>query len=343
MDAGRFRAAAKRVWLPAILLLAAAIAGSIVYVNKHILPSAKASVAVRDVLTVNTAQSTAAEVPFDSIIKSNRLTQLVSEQLGPSVGKVSLSVDVVFPQSGINISPLYVVHAQATTEAKAKQIVNAAVQQGTLLYAQLNSVNVKAMTAALQPQVDSANAALAKATTAYDDFVAKSGGDQSGQIAALDAETTAITGQIAQLRAGTLGQPSSTVLLGLQQQLDEAQSRLRTLQPLQAQFEQVATTLTDAQATARQMQQLMQQTFASGAIPVADQVKVLDLASPESKGVMKVLVYALGLVVGLLAAFTLLYVEAARQRARTTPEQLVTTLGVPALARIPGHAMVRGA
>jgi capsular polysaccharide biosynthesis protein len=352
MDYPTFVAALKRAWLPALAAVVAAVVGAVVYSQHRILPSAQASVAVRDPLSVNTAQSAAAAVPFDAIIKSDRLAEMVAPQLGPSVGNVkgAVSVSVVLPQSGINISPLYVVHAKAPTEARAKEIVTAAIKQGQKLYAELNSVDPKQVTAALEPELQAANVTLAAVTKSYNDLVARTGGDQSAQINAVSSEVSALTTQVGQARANLavaakIAPPAATAARvqadGLQSQLDAAQRQLTSLEAAQGEYGQAAGALAQAQTSVRQLTDLEQQAVASSSQPIANEVKILDGATAESKGVLQILVYALGVVLGLLAAFSVIYFEAVRQRRGATPEQIVATLGVPVLGRIPRHALAR--
>jgi len=350
MDRPAFKAASERVWLPALVVLVVILAGSFVYVKERIPPTAQASVAVRDPLTVNTSTNSAAAVPFDSIIDSDRLASMVSHQLGPRAGdaKGALSVSTILPASGINISPLYVIKAHAKSVALAEAIVNAAISQGRNLYAQLNDGSSGAG-AAVQPELQAANASLASATKAYDNFVASSGGDRSAPISALSGEISALTTDVAQAQASTQsGAGGSAVatkaeIAGLQTQLDEAEQQLASLEPQQSQYEQLYTTLTNAQTNVQQLTQLEQQAAAGQALPIADEVKVLDKAAPSSNGLLKFLVYALGVILGLLAAFSIIYLEAARQRSRVTPKELVAVLGIPTLGRIPPHALAREA
>jgi VIT1/CCC1 family predicted Fe2+/Mn2+ transporter len=80
-------------------------------------------------------------------------------------------------------------------------------------------------------------------------------------------------------------------------------------------------------------------TDAAAAPPLEDQVKVLDYAMPSSNSLLTILVYALGVILGLLAAFSIIYGEAARQRKRLSPNEFVAILGLPTLGRIPRHAI----
>jgi hypothetical protein len=344
MDGPTFKAALRASWFPALAVFIVLIAGSIVYVKQRVPPGAQGSVAVRDALSVNTSSNSSAAVAFDAIIDSDNLAKRVAHQLrlpAPLV-KGALSVDTVIPSSGINISPLYVIHAKAKTLALAEAIVNAAIKQGRYLYDQLNSTDPVGAKAQLAAELQAANASLATATTAYDAFVASSGGDHSAEISALGSEITSLTTSVAQARVGVAANAATSAeVAALQGQLNAAEQQLASLQPAQTQYQQLLTALTNAQANVQQVENLQQLTDASVALPIGDQVKVVDSATPSSNGVITVLIYALGVILGLLAAFTIIYCEAARQRRRLSPRQYVEALGIPTLGRIPRHAIPR--
>jgi uncharacterized protein involved in exopolysaccharide biosynthesis len=345
MDVLRFKAALRRVWLPAVIAFVVVVAGSFVYAEQRIPPSAQASVAVRDALTVNTAGNPSAAVSFDAIIESDRLATMVRHELGPRAGNVkgALSVSTVLPASGINISPMFLVKAKAKTLALAEAIVNAAITQGRSLYVQLNSVGSSQARAQVAAEVQAANSSLASAMQAYDSFVSSSGGDRSAQISALSAEIGALTTQVALARAaGASGASTDGVASALQAQLDSAEQQLSNLEPIQAEYQQLASALSSAQTNVQQLTGLQEQAAASQAVPIADQVKILDRAVPSSSSLLKTLVYALGFVLGLLAALGIVYAEAALQTRTPGGRDLLALLELPALGRIPAHAIPRG-
>jgi len=113
------------------------------------------------------------------------------------------------------------------------------------------------------------------------------------------------------------------------------------MEPVQARYEQFDTALIDAQTNVQQITELEQQTLAGQTLPIASEVKELDNATPVSNGLLKFLVYALGMIVGMLAAFSIVYLEAARQRSRLTPKELIAVLEIRALGRIPRDALAR--
>jgi uncharacterized protein involved in exopolysaccharide biosynthesis len=342
MDGPAFASALRRAWLPAVLAFVVIVVGSFVYVKQRIPPGAQASVAVRDALSVNGGSNTSAAVAFDAIVQSDRLAKVVGQRLGMQADQVkgALSVTTVASTSGIDISPLYVIHAKAKTVGRAEAIVNAAITQGRALYAQLNSTDPVQAKADVASELRAANQTLADATKAYDDFVAASGGDHAPQIAALSGVISTLTGEIAQVRIGGSGNPATGgVVVALQAQLDATQAQLSSLEPLQARYQQLSAALTAAQTNVQQATDLQQLTTAATALPIGAQVKVLDQAMPSGDGLLKLLVYVLGFILGALAAMTIVYAEAARQRSRLSPKELVRALGVPALGRIPRHAI----
>ncbi|HEY6425737.1 MAG TPA: hypothetical protein VIX84_00750 [Acidimicrobiales bacterium] len=342
MDGPAFKAALRTSWFPALAALIVLIVGSIVYVKERIPPSAQGSVAVRDALSVNSSANSSAAVEFDAIIQSDTLAKRVGHELGIPAGTVkgALSVTTVLPTTGIAISPLYQVKAKAKTLTLAEAIVNSAIRQGRTLYGQMNSVDPVGTKDQLATELQAANTTLLSATATLNAYVANSGGDHSAEIAALGTEISSFTNSVAQARVGVAANTATPAeVAALQAQLDAAQAQLAELQPEQAKYQQLSTAVTNAQTNVQQIQNLQQLTDAGGSPPLADQVKVLDWATPSSNSLLTILVYALGVILGLLAAFTIIYGEAARQRKRLSPNEFVAFLGLPTLGRIPRHAI----
>lgn len=337
MDLATFKAALRRAWAPASIVLVVIVIGSFVYVAKEIPPGAQGSVAVRDSLSVNNGGGSSAGIAFDAIIESARLAKMVGQQLRLPEASVkgALSVSTVASTTGIDISPLYVVKAKAKTVRLAEAIVNAAITQGRALYAQLDSANTAQEKAQLATELQSANAQLTSATSDFDAFVVSSGGDHSAQMSTLESDISALT---AEFTAASAAHASTS---SLQAQLDAAQNELSSIEPVQARYEQLSTALTAAQQNVQQITGLQQLTDAAAVLPVGQEVKVLDYASPAGSGVLKILIYALGIIVGLIAAFTILYSEAARQRRQLSSKELVAALGLSTLGRIPPCALPR--
>ncbi len=348
MEPGSFSAALKRVWPVAILLFVAAIFGSSIYAQKRIMPTAQASVAVRDPLTINPAQYHNAEVSFDSIVKSDQLAVNVGKVLGyPVKGKLSVSVQL--PATGINLSPLYVVRAQDPDPARAMTIVNTAVTEARKLYGQLNGVKSSEVAASIAPQKAAADAALATATKAYNDFAAQYGGDPAAAVTAARDQVTALNSQLAQAQvdlssargiSGAAASAAQDRVDAYQAQLINATKQLQPLAAAQPEFQQLTVNLTQARNNEQQLAALQQQLVVSQIVSISDQVKTLDTASMASKTLLKILVYMLGVIVGLLAALTAVYVQAARQRRKETAAEVVGALGVPALVHIPRRVVV---
>jgi len=345
MDGASFKAALRAAWFPALLVLIVFIAGSIVYVRERIPPSAEGSVAVRDALSVNGGSNSSAAVTFDAIIESDTLAKRVGHQLHLPAGTVkgALSVSTVLPSTGINISPLYQIKAKAKTLALAEAIVNSAIDQGRNMYGQLNSMDPAATKAELAAELHAANTTALSAQYALNAFVSSSGGDHSAEISALGTEISGFTNEVAQAQVGVAAHtatPSEVALL--QAQLNSAQQQLASLQSTQSKYQQLSTAVTTAQASITQIENLQELTDAAAAPPTEAEVKVVDYASPSGNSLLIILVYALGVILGLLGAFTIIYLEAARQRKRISPNEFVALLGLPTLGRIPQHAIPRG-
>jgi hypothetical protein len=342
MDGPAFKAALRKSWVPALAALIVLIAGSIVYVKERIPPSAVGSVAVRDALSVNGSSNSSAAVTFDAIIQSDSLAKRVGHQLGIPAGTVkgALSVSTVLPSTGINISPLYQIKAKAKSLTLAEEIVNSAIRQGRYLYGQLNSMDPVGTKAQLASELQAANANLASATATLNAYLSYVGGDHSAEMSALGTEITSLTSSVAQAQVGVAANTATPAEVAvLQAQLNSAQQQLARLQPVQAKYQQLSTAVTNAQSTVQQIQNLQQLTDAAAAPPLEDQVKILDFAMPSSNSLLTILVYVLGVILGLLAAFSIIYGEAARQRKRLSPSEFVAVLGLPTLGRIPRHAI----
>ena len=212
------------------------------------------------------------------------------------------------------------------------------------MYGQLNSTDPTTTKAELASELQAANTKLLAAQTALNAFEASSGGDHSAEISALGTEISAFTNEVAQAQVGVAAKTATPAVVAvLQSQLDSAQQQLASLQSTQSKYQQLSTAVTNAQANVTQIQNLQELTDAAAAPPLEAEVKVLDYASPSSNSLLTILVYALGVILGLVAAFTIIYLEAARQRKRLSPNEFVAALGLPTLGRIPQHAIPKGA
>jgi capsular polysaccharide biosynthesis protein len=346
MDGPSFKAALKVAWFPALAVLIIFIVGSMVYVKERIPPSAEGSVAVRDALSVNGGSNSSAAVTFDAIIQSDTLAKRVAHQLRLPVGTVkgALSVTTVLPSTGINISPLYQIKAKASTLTLAEEIVNTAITQGRVMYGQLNSMDPAATKAELAAELHADDLTLLGAQSALNTFVASSGGDHSAEISALGTEISGFTSEVAQAQVGVAANTATPAQVAvLQSQLNSAEQQLASLQSAQSKYQQLSAAVTSAQANVSQIQNLQGLTDAAAAPPTSSEVKVLDFASASSNSLIIILVYALGVILGLLGAFTVIYLVAARQRKRLSPNEFVAALDLPTLGRIPRHAIPRGA
>lgn len=351
MDMATFKAALRRAWLPAVLIMVAALFGSHVYVQKRVPPTAKASVAVRDPLTVNPGQFKSAQVSFDAIVKSDRLAEKVQKTLGPGAPSVNgvLSVEVVIPSNGINISPLYIVRAKDPDPARALLVVKTALREARKMYASLNQADGSQL-AVVDKQAAAAKARMAAATKALKDFNATHSGDVGTQLSSLRAQLGATNDRLSQAQADLAAAlrvndaASRNVASGRVAeygfQLREVQGKLGPLEIVEPQYTTLASEVVQARTSVEQLSQVRQALAADNASPVAEQIKVLDEAAMESKALMKILVYLLGFIVGLLGALAVIYIEANRLRNRETTQDVIEALGAPTLGRIPRRAVV---
>lgn len=351
MDMATFKAAFRRAWLPAVLVLVAALFGSYVYVQKRIPPTAKASVAVRDPLTVNPGQYTSAQVSFDAIIKSDRLAENVQKKLGAATPSVSglLSVEVVIPSNGINISPLYIVRAKDPDPARAVKIVETALVEARKMYSELNAADTSQLQV-VDKQTAAAKARLKAATKALGDFNRNHGGDIGTQLSTLRAQYGSASDRLSQAQADIaaalrLNNDSAADVATARAaqfgyELQDIQSRLNPLTQAEPEYQTRASEVTQARSSLEQLTQIRQALSASNAKPVGEQIKVLDDAVVEGQTLMKILVYLLGLIVGLLGAMGVIYIEANRLRNRETTNDVIDALGAPTLGRIPRRAVV---
>ena len=351
MDMKMFKLALRHAWPAALLLMLAALFGSYVYVQKRIPPTAKASVSVRDPLTINPSQYTAAQVAFDAIVKSDRLAENVQKAMGPGTPSVAgkLSVEVMIPSNGINISPLYVVRAQDSDPKRALTMVKTAVDEARKLYIQLNQVGSSQLASVDRQRVQASND-LAHATVALNAFNAAHGGDVGTQLSTVRAEFASVSDHLAQAKADLATVQRVTGGAGLSAanarvaayltQLNDTRAQLMLLAALEPQYQNLASELSTARTSVQQFDTLHASLAANAAQPINDQIKALDDATMDSKALMKILVYLLGFIVGLLAAMGAIYLEANRLRSREGTEHVITALCAPTLGRIPRRAVV---
>ena len=351
MDMKMFKLALRHAWPAALLLMLAALFGSYVYVQKRIPPTAKASVSVRDPLTINPSEYTAAQVAFDAIVKSDRLAENVQKAMGPGTPSVAgkLSVEVMIPSNGINISPLYVVRAQDPDPKRALTMVKTAVDEARKLYIQLNQVGSSQLASVDRQRVQASND-LAHATVALNAFNAAHGGDVGTQLSTVRAEFAGVSDHLAQAKAdlatvqrvsgGTGFSAANARVAAYLTQLNDTRAQLMLLAALEPQYQNLASELSTARTSVQQFDTLHASLAANAAQPINDQIKALDDATMDSKALMKILVYLLGFIVGLLAAMGAIYLEANRLRSREGTEHVITALCAPTLGRIPRRAVV---
>jgi capsular polysaccharide biosynthesis protein len=352
MDMQTFKVALRHVWWAALLVLVAAIFGSYVYVQKRVPPTAKASVAVRDALSINPGAYKAAQVSFDSIVKSDRLAENVQRAMGPGAPTVAgaLSVEVVIPSNGINISPLYIVRAKDPNPAVALRMVKTAIAQARDLYVQLNKIDNTDLQS-VNTQLTAAQRDLQQKTAKLDGFNVAHGGDVGNQLNTVRAQVATLEDRLSQAQAdnatvqntpdATAKLLSAALVLEYTRQVNDSRAQLSALEDVAPAYQNLVTDAAQARSDVQQLSDVRRSLVANSTASTVDQIKVLDDAAMESKTLMKILVYALGIIVGLLGALGVVYAEAVRIRNRATPDQIVTVLGVPTVGRIPQRAVAR--
>ena len=293
MDMKTFKAALRRAWPFAILLFAASVFGSYIYAQKRIPPTAKASVVVRDALTINPSAYTAAQVSFDAVVKSVRLADMVQKAMGPGTPSLrgALSVEAVIPSNGINISPLYIVRAKYPNAKRALAIVNTAVADARALYIQLNKVDLSSV-AAVDTQSAQATTQLQKATQSFNDYNVAHGGDVETSLERLRAEVASLDVLLSQAQGDLaavqhLNDPAGRSAAQARvseysAQLVAVNTQLTKLEPFEPGYENLASALAEARTTVQQLGQERQALVSNASLPVGDQIKVLDNASMDS-------------------------------------------------------------
>ncbi len=231
--------------------------------------------------------------------------------------------------------------------ARTLRIVNVAVAQARTLYGQLNDDSNQITV--LNQQEAAAQREVATLSTSYDSFAAAHGGDFSTELGTDRAAVDALNDRISQAQADAaaaqrLNDPAAAAaaaatLNNYLAQLKQANATLAPLEQAEPTYLDLAAKLTQARTDATQLSALSQSLVASSVTPLDQRVKALDSAQLQSKGFMTILVYLLGIIVGLVLAVGAVYLEAARRRGRESVASVIAALGAPALARIPRRAL----
>lgn len=350
MDFSAFLRALRRSWLAALLLFELAIFASLVYARHTIQPTAEATVAVRDPVTARPGYS-AAQVTFDAIVESRRLSERVALRLGKDIRSVesALSAKVVPAASGFNISPLYAVRGKGATEDAALGLVNTAVEEARALYLELNDVKADEVTSALASQTAEAETARAEAQAAYDGFAAANDTrDLQARLETESARARTLQDQVATASADlaatrAVGPPEAAAALNkrlveYQRQLADAEGERDRLRGLAAQDADLTAQLARAKVKVDQLNDLEKQEVLSQILPLQTQVKALDDARIQSQTLMKILIYGVGFLLGLLAAASAIYTRHLVEARTETPDSISDGFGAPILARIPSRA-----
>jgi hypothetical protein len=348
MNLSAFWRSLKRSWLAALLLFEVGLLGSTVYARKTIQSTAEATVAVRDPITARPGYQ-AAQITFDAVVSSHRLSERVAERMGETVSAVeaALSVKVIAPAAtGFNISPLYAVQGKKPDEQSALGLVNTAVEEARKLFVELNDSKIDEVTSTLSAERQAAQQAAREAEGAFDAF--DKANDTSDLKARLDSEVTRaevlrtqVTTTSADLAAAqSVGEPVTIQaveqrLRKFAHDLSTAEAERDRLRSLASRHDDLSAEVTRARAKDEELANLEKQTVLSQILPLESQIKVLDDAQIQSQTLLTMLIYAVGVVLGLLASATAVYLRYLSDENRETSETISLAFGAPVLARIP--------
>src|SRR5919197_2135695 len=140
MELGLFLRTLRRRWVVPAALVAASVLGVFLYQQVFGLQESVSTVAVLDPLTSRPGAYSQAQITFDSVINSQELAARVGRRLNRDPGGVRshLSVSISPSLQTYNASPVYAVYATDKTQEGATALANAAVEEGRLLYIELN-------------------------------------------------------------------------------------------------------------------------------------------------------------------------------------------------------------
>jgi uncharacterized protein involved in exopolysaccharide biosynthesis len=238
------------------------------------------------------------------------------------------------------------VRGKGVDAAQAIRLVNVAVEEARALYMQLNTVNSAEIAAALATRRERAREELARAHKRFDRFVAATRSadlplriqSQAQTISELRGHITDAEADLAAAQAtGDAGLEAlvSLRLNSFKDQLKRAEANLERLNQLQPRFAELGDRVAEARRQLTQLEQTESSLTLAQLFPLPEQVKVLDSARIQSDFFTLFLVYGLGIVLGLLAAITAVYLFALFDRQPETAESVVAGFGAPLLASIP--------
>jgi len=357
MDLGVFLRTYRRKWVVPVALLAASVLGVFLYQQVFGLKESVAQVAVLDPLTSRPGAYTQAQITFDSIINSQELAIRVGQRLhrDPASVRGHLSVSISPSLQTYNASPVYAVYATDKTQDGATALANAAVEEGRLLYIELNTPDPEALKQALADQRKQAQADLDTAAAAFAAFLRKYNAvDLEPRIGKLRDTVSSLRLAAIQARAdekaayaagdSSLGWAAHQRAASLDASAAAQQASLNKLLALEIPYGSLAANIQVAQTRVNQLRDYELGTLTGEQLPLAASIKIVDPARPNSHQLITLLTYAIGIFVGALAGATVIYVLALMSREPETAEEIGHAFGAPVLGRIPAGPVwvVRG-
>lgn len=325
MELGKYLITLRRRWFVPLTILALAILGVFTYNRYTRLETAQATVAVLDPFVAASGTYSQAQVPFDAIVKSHQLARRVAQRLGenPNAVAAHLSVTVLPPLSGLTVSPLYAVRGTARQADRALVLANTAVDEARTLYTELNSA-----------EFTQADAELQQARDAFDKFAVN---NHAAELPALIQKQLDVVASLQEAvylarvdQEVTGGWLAARRTAALQHALIGAKDELDRLTALEPQYRDLGFKMQIAEA-----QVLALNKGQPGQVVRQLLVKTLDTAEIQSDLSGLVLKYALGVLLGLAAGLSAVYILALFGRHPETASDVAGAFRAPVLVRVP--------
>jgi hypothetical protein len=233
-------------------------------------------------------------------------------------------------------SRLYEVRVKARGRERAVQMANVTVEEARTLYFEQNSADVQAVRDSLTEENKRARAEVQTARDALTRFANNNNAislterlrRQIDLVASLRQQLDVLDSSEASSGIGRRGSDALRASLGTEQkELD----RLLQLSP---EYDRLASELQAAETRVNQLHQAEETLVVGQILPASARFKVLDGGRIQSQLFFQALVYSLGLLVGLLAGFTAVYILALTDKTGTA-EQVAQAFDAPILIRIP--------
>ena len=344
MQLQTFLVALVRFWFVTAITLAITLSAVFVYQRFTNQPIAESTVAVLDPVAARGTAGGEAQVDFYDVVQSRELAQRVAAALGRTPDAISgkIKIRVLPPPAGAfaNASVVYGVSAQARTENDAIRIDNEVVHQAILLYLELNTPDPAAFEQANAARFQTAQAAIDKAQGDLDSFVAKNhAADLPAQISLQrdlvhQLELSVSQAQANQAAAGY--QPAlARYTASLQASLKQVRAQLDALTNLESQYQTLSDRVVQAKQVMQGLVQAEQVYEAGGRPPYSLEARVLDRALLQSQALLQLLMYLVGVVLGLLVGVALTYLIALFRREPQTAADVGRAIRAPVLVRIP--------